>query len=84
MGNESYLGKKYKDLAEALGATQQQVHAVQVELLKHSDEFDTTDVDNFVYNIKQFKELDLPEDWELIENLVDTNELKQYAKTEIC
>jgi len=75
-----YLGKKYKDLAEALGATQQQVHAVQVELLKHGDEFDTTDVDNFVYNIKQFKELDLPEDWELIENLVDTNELKQYAK----
>src|SRR5210317_77902 len=33
----SGLGKKFKDLASILGASQDQVHKVQIELLKHSE-----------------------------------------------
>ena len=74
-----YLGKKYKELAEKLGADRKAIHDTQIELMKFSDEFEDVDLDNYVYNVAKFEEYELPEGTELIENLSDVNELKQYA-----
>ena len=46
--------------------------------MKNSDEFEDIDVDNYVYNFKHFKKVDLP-DVEMI-TLDDNCELKVYAK----
>lgn len=74
-----YLGKKYKELAEKLGADKKAIHDTQIELMKFSDEFEDVELNNYVYNVAKFEEYELPEGTELIESLSDVNELKQYA-----
>ena len=75
-----HLGKKYKDLAEALGVDKNVIHNVTIELMKNSDEFEDIDVDNYVYNFKHFEKVELPDNVEMISTLDDSHELKVYAK----
>jgi len=75
-----HLGKKYKDLAEALGVDKNVIHNVTIELMKNSDEFEDIDIDNYVYNFKHFEKVELPADVEMISTLDDNHELKIYAK----
>ena len=75
-----HLGKKYKDLASKLGATETTLHAVQVELLKHSEELDIADTTDYVYNLTKFDTVELPEHTMLVDDLEEDHPVKQYAK----
>lgn len=74
-----YIGKKYKELAELLGADKTEIHNAQVELLKHSEELENADLDNYVYNFQKFETLELPDGAVPLENLPADHELNQYA-----
>ena len=74
-----YLGKKYKDLATTLGASGTDIHAVQIALMKNSEELDDIVTDDYVYNFSKFETVTLPENVELIDELPDSHELKVYA-----
>jgi hypothetical protein len=73
------LGKRYRDLATRMGADQKQIHNVQMELLKHSDELENEEIENYVYSLNKFEVVDLPEDAVMLEDLPDSHEVKQYA-----
>lgn len=75
-----HIGKKFRELAEKLGADKKAIHDVQIELMKHSEELDTTDDTNYVYNLKKFDPIELPEKSYLIDDLPDGHELKEYAR----
>ena len=75
-----HIGKKFRDLAEKLGADKKTIHDVQIELMKHSEELDTTDDTNYVYSLKKFDPIELPEKSYLIDDLSDGHELKEYAR----
>ena len=75
-----YMGKKYKDLAMRLGATTADVHAVQVEMLKFSDDLQESEGTNYVYNLSKFGTVELPEGVQTIDSLEDGNALKEYAR----
>lgn len=75
-----HLGKKFKDLAERLGANKSEIHQVQVDLLKYSEELDMLEPDGYVYNTSKFKTVELPDNAQTIESLPDDHELKVYAK----
>lgn len=73
------LGKKYIDLAARLGATDESIHAVRVELFKHKEELEGVVEENYVYNFSKFDVVDLPEQVMLVEDLPDDHEVKQYT-----
>ena len=75
-----HLGKKYKDLASLLGASQSELHTVQIELLKHGEELDVANPDEYVYNISKFNTVELPENTQMIDELPEEHELTQYAR----
>lgn len=74
------LGKRYRDLAIRLGADQKQIHNVQMELLKHSDELENEEIENYVYSLNKFEVVDLPDHAVMIEDLPDSHEVKVYAR----
>jgi hypothetical protein len=74
-----HMGKKYKDLAERLGASTTDIHAVQVELMKHSEELENVDDNNYVYSLRKFEPIDMPENVHAVEDLPDDHPVKQYA-----
>lgn len=76
-----FLGKKYKEIAKRLGANDKDIHAAQLELLKHSEELETAEIDNSItfYNTK-FDLYDLPDNAVSIDDLPANHELVEYAK----
>jgi len=76
-----HMGKRFRGLAEKLGASKKNLHEVQIELLKNSEELDNTDDSNYVFNLSKFDTVELPDNAENIEELDDHNPLKQYAKS---
>lgn len=75
-----HMGKRYKDLCEKLGASPSDVHAVQLELLKHSEELSATTETDYVYSMAKFDPIELPEETTLLEHLPDGHEVKEYAR----
>lgn len=75
-----YMGKKYKDLAIRLGATTADVHAVQVEMLKFSDDLQVQEGEEYVYSFSKFNAVELPANVQTIDSLADGHELKEYAR----
>jgi len=75
-----YLGKKYKDLAIKLGATTAAIHAVQVEMLKFSDDLQVQEGEEYVYSFSKFNTVELPKNVQTIDSLADGHELKEYAR----
>lgn len=76
-----FLGKKYKEVAKRLGADDKDIHAVQMELLKHSEELENAELDSttsFQHNVFPIEEL--PEDAVSLDDLPANHELVQYAK----
>lgn len=57
------------------------LHEVQIELMKNSEELDNSDDSSYVFNISKFDTVELPSNTENIEELDDHNPLKQYAKS---
>lgn len=75
-----HMGKKYKDLCEKLGATTADIHAVQLDLLKHSEILSDETETEYIYASNTFPTLSLPEDASSIDDLPENHEVKQYAK----
>lgn len=75
-----YIGQKYKELAARLGASNEDIHRAQIELLKHKEELEGIEEEDYVYNFSKFELVDLPEDVMLVEDLPEEHEVKKYAK----
>jgi hypothetical protein len=75
-----YIGQKYKELAARLGAGDDEIHKVQIELLKYKEELEEAEDTDYVYNFSKFEIVELPENVMLIDDLPDDHEVKQYAR----
>jgi hypothetical protein len=75
-----HLGQRYKDLAARLGASNEEIHNVQIELLKHKEDLEGVVDENYVYNFSKFETVDLPTNVMLVEDLSDDHEVKMYAQ----
>lgn len=75
-----HLGQRYKDLAVRLGASNEEIHNVQIELLKHKEDLEGVVDENYVYNFSKFETVELPTNVMLVEDLSDDHEVKLYAK----
>ncbi len=75
-----HLGRKYRDLADKMGADSKTIHDVQISLMQNSDLLQDTEANDYVYNFKAFDTIELPEGVQMIETLPDGNELKEYAR----
>ena len=76
-----HLGRKYRELAERMGADSREIHDVQITLMQNSDLLQDTETNEYVYNFKAFDTIELPEEVEMIDALPDGNELKEYARS---
>jgi len=76
----SHLGKKFKNLAEKLGASKQDIHQAQIELLKHSDDLEVAAPTDYVYSSNKFKTEDLPDTAQYVEDLPEDNPVRMYAE----
>jgi len=74
------LGKKYKDLATILGANQQDIHKVTIELLKYAEELETETETDYVYNLQKFTTEQIPDTASAVDDLEDGHAVKEYAK----
>lgn len=74
------LGKKYKDLAESLGASKADINQAVLNLLKHAEDLESSDTNDYVYSAEQFPMVDVPEGTVLLESLPDDHEVKQYVR----
>lgn len=75
-----HLGQKYKDLASRLGCNDDDIHSVQIELLRHKEELETSETTSYVYNLAKFETVELPANVMLVEDLSEDHEVRQYAK----
>jgi hypothetical protein len=75
-----HMGKKYRDLVDKLGATSAEIHTVQMELLKHSEDLQDTESTEYVYSFSKFDTVELPGDVQTIDSLEDGHLLKEYAR----
>jgi hypothetical protein len=73
------LGKKYKDLATILGADQQEIHKVTIDLLKYAEDLETESATDYVYNLQKFKTETIPDTATIVDDLPDEHAVKQYA-----
>jgi len=73
------LGKKYKDLATILGADQQDIHKVTIDLLKYAEDLETESATDYVYNLQKFKTETMPDTATIVDDLSDEHAVKQYA-----
>jgi hypothetical protein len=76
-----YISQRFKDLVLKLGAEPDKLHRVQVELLKHSEELEDQETEGYVYSLKKFETVELPDDIIAVEDLPDDHEVKQYAES---
>lgn len=75
------LGSKFKDLAEKLGANTQSIHQAVLLLMKYSDILEESENTDYVYSALKFEPITMPESVQLVEDLADDHEIKQYAKS---
>lgn len=76
-----HLSKKYQELAERLGASSEEINAIQLELLKHRTELEKLSDTATTGVFARFTQEDLPADTQSIEHLPDGDELKEYARS---
>ncbi len=74
-----HVSQRYRELASRLGATQEQIHQTQIELLKHSEDLEEQETEGYVYSLRKFDVVELPEDVCAVDDLPDDHEVKQYA-----
>lgn len=75
-----YLGKRYKQLAERLGATTQDIHRAQLEIMKHGDELSDADYTGAVHTLSRYNTVHLPEGATPLNELPEDHELVVYAR----
>lgn len=74
-----HISHRYRELAARLGASQEQIHQAQIELLKHSEDLEEQETEGYVYSLRKFDVVDLPEDVCTVDDLPDDHDVKQYA-----
>tara|TARA_R110001592_G_scaffold1805_4_gene10758 strand:+ start:8110 stop:9087 length:978 start_codon:yes stop_codon:yes gene_type:complete len=74
------LGKKFKDLATRLGATEEDVHKVTIELLKYTEDLEVESTSDYVYTIAKFNTIELPKKVSTIEDLKADHPVRLYAE----
>jgi transposase-like protein len=74
------LGKKFKQLATTLGADQQDIHKVTIELMKYSEQLETESASDYVYNLQKFNTEKIPETASAVDDLKDGHAVKEYAR----
>ena len=74
------LGKKYKQLATTLGADQQDIHKVTIELMKFAEELETESTTDYVYNLQKFNTEKIPETATAVDDLPEDHAVKEYAR----
>tara|TARA_R110000803_G_scaffold209479_1_gene279194 strand:- start:22060 stop:23034 length:975 start_codon:yes stop_codon:yes gene_type:complete len=75
-----HLGKKFRELADKLGADSKTIHDVQITLMQNSELLEVAEDTEYVYNFTAFETIELPEGTQMIEALPDGNALKEYAR----
>ena len=73
------IGKKYKELVEKLGVDSKEVHQIQIELLKHSEQLEVEETSDYVYNVSKFNTEVLPESTIAVDDLPVEHPIRQYA-----
>lgn len=73
------LGKKYKELADKLGASAEEIHKTQIELLKSSEVLEQEEVSDYIYNLQKFESVELPENAVAVDDLAKDHPVRQYA-----
>src|SRR6056300_279472 len=73
------LGKKYKELADKLGASAEEIHKTQIELLKCSEVLEQEEVSDYIYNLQKFESVELPENAVAVDDLAKDHPVRQYA-----
>lgn len=75
------LSKKYRDLVQKLGASSEQIHKVTILLMTYRSQLEELDESTLaIHSQNTFKTIDLPADTELVTDLDDDHEIKQYAR----
>lgn len=74
-----WIPKRYRELAERMGATAHEVHLAQMELLKHAEDIQDIQDDEYVYSYQKFSQVQLPPGTQLVTDLPDHHAVKQYA-----
>jgi hypothetical protein len=76
-----YLGKRYKQLAEKLGAPASDIHRAQLMIMKYSDELQQdTEYTTAVQTLGRYDTYDMPENAVPLTELPDDHELVVYAR----
>jgi hypothetical protein len=75
-----FIGKKYKQLAERLGASDNDIHTVYMDLLKHSEELEHMVDQDYVFSFNKFDTIELPDETVDLYDLPANHEIVQYAK----
>lgn len=75
-----FIGKKYKELAERLGVSKTELHAVHMELMKHGEELQNITNQDYVFSFNKFDVVELPEEAVDISELSESHEVVKYAK----
>ena len=73
------LGKKYKQLATTLGATTEEIHKTQIEILKYAELLEGQQDSYYVYNLQKFETIKLPDSVVSLDSLDDSHPVKKYA-----
>jgi len=75
-----WLPKRYRELAERMGASAHDIHLAQMELLKHSEDLAELQDEDYVYSYQKFEPVELPADTQLVTELPDDHAVRQYAQ----
>lgn len=75
-----HLGQKFKDLVSRLGANNDDIHSVQIELLRHQEDLENVETGSYVYNLTKFETVNLPSNVMMLEDLPQDHDVRQYAK----
>jgi hypothetical protein len=75
-----YIGQKFKDLATRLGASESDIHSVQVNLMRCQEELEGLETEGYVYNLSKFETIELPSNVQMVEDLPLEHDVRQYAR----
>jgi hypothetical protein len=75
-----HIGQKFKDLATRLGASDSDIHSVQVDLMRCQEELEGLETEGYVYNLSKFETVELPDNVQMIEDLPLDHDVRQYAR----
>ena len=74
-----HIGQKFRDLATRLGASESEIHSVQVDLMRCQEELEGLETEGYVYNLSKFETVELPDNVQMIQDLPVDHDVRRYA-----